>query len=200
MSIMCRYGWLLVNRGHVMVDAVGVSASEGGFEVYYELLAEAAKGISGVISELSKLGIDETGEVGRGFSLLDLDEEGLGVPDLAGAFSAFTGRWSWGVRTLVQDGNQFAVRLGLSAGVYYNTEQYLTGVAKVVVNAAAGDPHRSAQQVQNESYGQIFSAWKPSGVTSQQLRQMSEINSAEWKDIKNGPWWMQTAKTTGSHL
>jgi hypothetical protein len=84
----------------------------GGFEVDYRLLAEAAEGINGVISQLSDLGIAETGEEGRGFALLDMDAEGLGVPSLMSAFSGFTGRWSWGVRTLVQDGNQFAQRLG----------------------------------------------------------------------------------------
>jgi hypothetical protein len=119
-----------------MADGAG-----GGFEVDYGLLAEAAEGINGVISQLSELGIDETGEEGRGFALLDLDGAGLGVPALAGAFSGFTGRWSWGVRTLVQDGNQFARRLGLNAGVYADTEHYLSGVMRVAVNAAGGDPH-----------------------------------------------------------
>jgi hypothetical protein len=52
----------------------------GGFEVDYALLAEAAEGINGVISQLSDLGIVETGEEGRGFALLDMDAEGLGFP------------------------------------------------------------------------------------------------------------------------
>lgn len=168
----------------------------GGFEVDYALLAEAAKGINGVISQLSDLGIVETGEEGRGFALLDMDAEGLGVPSLMSAFSGFTGRWSWGIRTLVQDGNQFAQRLGLAAGVYADTESYLSGVIKVAVNAAWGDPHLSSQQVENESYGQIFAAWKPSmTLTSQERQEMDQINSSEVKDIKGGPWWLQAAKT-----
>jgi hypothetical protein len=175
--------------------------ADGGFEVDYGLLAKAAEGINGVISQLSDLGIVETGEEGRGFALLDLDAEGLGVPALASAFSGFTGRWSWGVRTLVQDGNQFAQRLGLSAGVYADTERYLTGVIKVAVNAAWGDPHLSNQQVGDESYGKIFSAWKPSMTLSAQERhEMDEINSSELKDIKGGPWWLQAAKTADKHL
>ncbi len=168
----------------------------GGFEVDYALLAEAAQGINGVISQLSDLGIVETGEEGRGFALLDMDSEGLGVPSLMSAFSGFTGRWSWGVRTLVQDGNQFAQRLGLAAGVYADTERYLSGVIKVTVNAAWGDPHLSSQQVENESYGTIFSAWKPSmTLTPQERQEMDQINSSEVKDIKGGPWWLQATKT-----
>jgi hypothetical protein len=65
-----------------------------GFQVDYGLLAEAARGVNGVISQLSDLGTAETGEKGRGFTLLDLDAEGLEVPGLASAFSGFTGRWS----------------------------------------------------------------------------------------------------------
>ncbi len=173
----------------------------GGFEVDYALLGEAAEGINGVISQLSDLGIVETGEEGRGFALLDMDSEGLGVPSLMSAFSGFTSRWSWGVRTLVQDGNQFAQRLGLAAGVYADTERYLSGVIKVAVNAAWGDPHLSNQQVENESYGSIFSAWKPSmALTSQERQEMDQINSSEVKDIEGGPWWLQAAKTAGKHL
>jgi hypothetical protein len=184
----------------IRVVLVTVGA-DGGFQVDYGLLAEAAKGINGLISQLSDLGIAETGEEGRGFALLDLDAEGLGGPALASAFSGFTGRWSWGVRTLVQDGNQFAQRLGLAAGVYADTERYLSGIAKVAVNAAWGDPHLSSQQVENESYGKIFSAWRPSmTLSSQERREMEQVNSGELQDIKGGPWWLQAAKTAGKHL
>ena len=66
----------------------------------------------------------------------------------------------------------------------------------MAVNAAWGDPHLSSQQVENESYGQIFSAWKPSTtLTSQERQEMDQINSSEVKDIKGGPWWLQAAKT-----
>lgn len=132
--------WFLTETGLVMADR---GTPGGGYEVGYDLLAEAARGINGVISELSKLGIDETAQADRGFALLDLDGEGLGVDGLARAFSGFTGRWSWGVRTLVRDGSQSAARLGLNTGLYYNTDQYLSGVAKVSVNALGGDPRRA---------------------------------------------------------
>jgi hypothetical protein len=92
-----------------------IVGADGGFQADYGLLAEAAKGIDGVISQLSDLGIVETGQEGRGFALLDLAAEGLGVTALASAFSGFTG-----------------------------TERYLSGVAKAAVNAAWGDPRPNA--------------------------------------------------------
>ena len=86
--------------------------AEGSFHGDYGLLTEAA--------------------------LLDLDAEGLEVPALASALSGFTGRWSWGVRTLVQDGNQFAQRLGLTAGMHADTEGNMSGVAMAGVKCGLG--------------------------------------------------------------
>src|ERR1700749_3890907 len=101
-----------------------------GFAVDSAALAETAKGLNSVIHSLSGLGIDETGEVGRGFSDLEMSGLDAGDPDLASAFGDFCGRWTWGVRTLVQDGNQFAKQLGLSAGLYSDTENEITGAFK----------------------------------------------------------------------
>src|ERR1700759_2718374 len=102
----------------------------GGFSVDRAALNETARGINESIAALNGLGLDETAEVGRGFSGLSLSGLQAGDGDLAAAFGGFCDRWSWGVRSLVQDGNQFAGRLGLTAGIYADTEQYLTGVAK----------------------------------------------------------------------
>ena len=132
-----------------------------GFSVDQAALNATAQGINNTIGALKGLGIDETGEEGRGFSLLSLTGLQAGQADLASAFGDFCDRWSWGVRSLVQDGNQFAARLGLSAGVYYDTEQYLTGVAKNVTVAVAGDPHLTDGQAAQASWsvdaGGIFS-------------------------------------------
>jgi hypothetical protein len=125
-----------------------------GFAVDRAALAETAKGLNDVIGALSGLGINETGEVGRGFSELALSGLEGGDSGLAGAFGDFCGRWTWGVRTLVQDGNQFAVRLGLSAGLYNDVENQITGSAKDVVVAVAGDPHMSDQQAAGASWSQ----------------------------------------------
>src|ERR1700748_1166686 len=73
---------------------------------------------------------------------------------LGAGVGGFCGRWWWGVRSLVQDGDQSAERLGLTAGIYADTEQYLTGVAKNVTVAVAGDPHLSDGQAGQASWAQ----------------------------------------------
>jgi hypothetical protein len=134
-----------------------------GFTVDRAALAETAKGINGVISALEPLGIEETAGVGRGFSGLALSGLQAGDGDLASAFGNFCDRWSWGVRSLVQDGNQFAQRLGLAAGVYNMVEEQLTGATKNVVDALVGDPHMTDQQAASASWSE-----DAAGITGQE--------------------------------
>jgi hypothetical protein len=162
-----------------------------GFSVDRAALSATAQGINETIGSLKGLGLDETGEVGRGCSGLALTGLQAGQSDLAGAFGDFCDRWSWGVRSLVQDGNQFAARLGLSAGVYYDTEQYLTGVAKNVTVAVAGDPHLTDGQAAQASWsvdaGGITGAQNPdsemtwSQVGSQASQQWTQVGKDELK-------------------
>jgi hypothetical protein len=125
-----------------------------GFSVDRAALNETAQGLNDTISALKGLGFDETAEIGHGFSGLALPELQAGDSGLASAFGDFCDRWSWGVRSLVQDGNQFAERLGLTAGTYSDTEEFLTGVTKDVVDSFAGDPHLTDQQAAQASWSQ----------------------------------------------
>lgn len=125
-----------------------------GFAVDRAALAETARGLNEVIAQLKGLGLSETGDVGRGFSGLALSGAQVGEPNLASAFSDFCDRWSWGVRTLVQDGNQFAHRLGLSAGLYNDVETQMVGTIKDLVVASVGDPHMTSQQAAAGSWSQ----------------------------------------------
>ena len=156
-----------------------------GYAVDRTALAEAAQGLNDVISDLSGLGIDETGEVGRGFSDLALSGLQVGDSDLASAFGDFCDRWSWGVRTLVQDGNQFAQRLGLSAGLYNDVENQVTGAIKDVVVAGVGDPHMTDQQAAAASWSEdaagITGAKTPeSSMTPQQA---AEAMKQQWDGV-----------------
>lgn len=126
----------------------------GGFSVDRAALGEVARGINDTIGALKGLGFDEEAEVGRGFSGLALSGLQIGDAGLRGAFGGFCDRWSWGVRSLVQDGNEIAVRLGLTAGAYYDAEQYVIGTLKDVTDAAAGDPYLSDAQVERGSWAQ----------------------------------------------
>src|ERR1700761_1529365 len=124
----------------------------GGFSVDRAALNESARGINDSIAALKGLGLDETAEVGRGFSGVALSGLQAGDAKLAQAFGGFCDRWSWGVRALVQDGTQFARRLGLTAGTYGMVEEQLTGAAKDALDAVAGDPRVTDQQAASASW------------------------------------------------
>ncbi|MFB7667266.1 hypothetical protein ACFC1R_25540 [Kitasatospora sp. NPDC056138] len=120
-------------------------------------LTKAADGINNAIGELKTLGIDESAEVGRGFSNIDLSGVQVGHGGLHDSFSKFAERWAWGVRSLVQDGNEIAERLGLSAGLYHDQEQYVSGAMKDAVNAAMGNPDLTQEQVEKQSWSKTLS-------------------------------------------
>lgn len=125
-----------------------------GYKVDRAALTETAQGFNDVIGQLTKLGFSEEAYTGRGFDKLALPAQKMGEPGLASAFKGFCDRWSWDVRTLVQDGNQFAQRLGLCAGVYNHIEDQVTGAFKDLTAAAVGDPHMTAQQAESASWSQ----------------------------------------------
>ncbi|HEX8007994.1 MAG TPA: hypothetical protein VF482_16375 [Trebonia sp.] len=156
-----------------------------GFAVDRAALAETAQGLNKVIGALKGLGFDETAEVGRGFSGLALSGLQVGNGNLASAFGNFCDRWSWGVRALVQDGNQFAERLGLTAGLYNDVENKATGAIKDIVVAGVGDPHMTDQQAAAASWSQdaagVTGAQTPDGnMTWQQAGQAAE---KQWEGV-----------------
>ncbi|MCX4747431.1 hypothetical protein OG455_18210 [Kitasatospora sp. NBC_01287] len=164
------------------------------YEVNPDALKATAKGINDAIAELRTLGIDESAEGGRGFSEIALTGMQVGNPGLQSALDDFCERWSWGVRTLVHDGNEIAQRLGLSAGMYYDQEQYASGMLKDVVSAAMGDPDLTQDQVESRSWGQTWSdneyaqvrdADYSAGSFEKAAANSRAAWSAEGKDIKN---------------
>lgn len=166
----------------------------GGYTVNPDALNETATGINNTISDLGKLGFSETAGTGMGFTGLTLSVLQLGHPGLTSAFRGFTGRWQWGVRSLVQDGNQIAQRLGLNAGAYYQADQKVIGSLKDLVDAAVGDPHMTDAQAAAASWSQdaagITGAKTPEGnMTWQQAQQQIAAQwKAEGKDVLQNGW------------
>ncbi|MFF7728337.1 hypothetical protein [Streptomyces sp. NPDC008001] len=119
-------------------------------------LGNIAKGINGAIAELKSLGSPGEAAVGRGFDELALSGVELGHEGLAAAFKTFCDRWDWGVRALVQDGSQFAERVGLAAGYYHEQDAYIRDSFKVGVNAAMGNPHLMEEDVEKKSVSEVL--------------------------------------------
>lgn len=120
-------------------------------------LAEIAQGLTSALGELKELGTVGEAGAGRGFGDIALSGLELGHEDLTGTFSSFCERWEWGVRSLIDEGNAFAVKTGLSAGTYYESDQYVEGALKVGVNAMMGNPHSSEGEITGKDWREVLS-------------------------------------------
>lgn len=129
--------------------------TSGGYEVDPATLTQAASGINGVITELRDLGVVGTGDMGRGFSNMGLSGMDFGHEGLASASGTFLSRWAWGVRTLVQDGNEIGVRLNFNAGAYALMEEYASDSFKTMTLNLAGDPGISSEEAADMSWDDV---------------------------------------------
>jgi hypothetical protein len=188
----------------VRLSAEWEGVGDDGYTVDPTTLQETAKGINDTIGALKGLGMDEKAEVGRGFGNLSMTGMQVGHQGLQQGFADFADRWSWGVRALVQDGNQYASLLGVSAGTYNDMEQYAVGLLKDAVNSVVGDPHASDQQVQGESFGQILARTATPDYSAASWRQTGQDAAATWsaegRDVLNGPMGLdQTVADATGH-
>ncbi|MEV6837579.1 hypothetical protein AB0N17_24250 [Streptomyces sp. NPDC051133] len=142
-----------------------------------------AQGITQTLDELKELGIDSWAGAGRGFSDMELSGLELGHDDLTGKFKSFCERWEWGVRALVAEGNAFAQGVGLSAGTFYETDQYVSGTLKVGVNSLIGNPDAAEADVEKMSYGDIAKSGAFGGADYSK-----ESFDQAWANSKQG--WM----------
>ncbi len=127
----------------------------GSLEASSESLGQITKGLNAAIGELKELGGLGESNAGRGFAAIELTGMDTGHDGLTSAFKSFCERWEWGVRTLIQDGNEFAHRVHLSAGMYYEQDKYLEGTFKVVVAGFGSDPTLTDEQVEKMSMKEI---------------------------------------------
>jgi hypothetical protein len=157
-------------------------------------LQQVATGINNTVGELKTLGIAEEAEEGRGFSNMELTGMQVGHQGAMQAFDTFCERWSWGVRGLVSDGNQLAVRLNLSAGGYYQADQYVAGVFKDLLNAFVGNPHASEQQVENSSVESMLTNTITPDYSAASFERTGQNAATTWqgvgRDVMEGPMGM----------
>ncbi|MER7845704.1 hypothetical protein ABTZ03_17360 [Kitasatospora sp. NPDC096077] len=127
-----------------------------GYQADPEALELVADGLNGVIAELKSIGVAGIAEGGRGFTELELGGTDAGDFDLSESFKEFCERWSWAVRSLVVKGSDLANKVGLAAGTYHEQEQYASGLTKDVVSGVIGNPHLTEEQVEHESWSQVW--------------------------------------------
>ncbi|MFF7641056.1 hypothetical protein [Streptomyces canus] len=157
-----------------------------GYGADPEVLKQAAQGINQTIEELQAVGQVGRGAVGFGFESLELSPLQMGHAGLAKAFGTFAERWEWGVKALVEEGNEIAEKLDLSAGYYHEAEEYGVGVLKDVVVANYGAPTVSSQDAAQMSWSQVESGVK--GAWTPDLSQESASGAVQ----QMGQSWQET--------
>ncbi|MGW7521107.1 hypothetical protein ACWGJ2_36555 [Streptomyces sp. NPDC054796] len=154
---------------------------DADLQIPKETIDRLTKGIRAAMAELKEIH-DATGaETGKGFDSLAMTGMETGHHGLSTEFEAFAERWEWGVRALLQDANQLAVRLGLSAGMLWEEDQYWAGTLKVGLNSLIGNPHASEDEVQNQSWSDIATPDAPDW-SAESWRQAGDEMGQTWKD------------------
>lgn len=159
-------------------------AGDGDLEVSPAAVKNIQDGLRAAIGELRESSDAAGASQGAGFSDLSMTGMEAGHMGLSKDFEDFCERWEWGVRSLVQNASTLAQSLGIAAGTVWEEEQYLQGSFKVVVNAAAfGNPHASEDEIEQKSWGDIFSAdtYMPD-YSSESFEKSGEDIKKTWSD------------------
>ena len=165
-------------------EGSGGGKTVDGVEWDKESLALVTKGLKGAIDELKQSGSSATDSLqGAGFEELSLTQMEAGHAGLAGDFEDFCEKWEWGVRALVQNANGLAERLGLSAGMSYEEDQYIAGTAKVAANSVllSGNPHATEEEIAKQGWGDIAMPDAPD-YSADSFRQAKDDIIQEGKD------------------
>ncbi|MFG2877759.1 hypothetical protein ACGFYU_22640 [Streptomyces sp. NPDC048337] len=171
-----------------------MSRDGADLDVSKQALAQIAQGITDSLAELKELGPEASAVMGRGFTELALSRTQTGHDSLTSTLSTFCERWGWGVRSLVQQANEFAFDVGLSAGLIHEQDQYVQGSFKVLTNAALGNPYASEQEVIDKDWGGVLSDNPYTQVRDAEYSRESFSQASE--NIKEA--WRGTARDVNS--
>jgi hypothetical protein len=86
------------------------------------------------------------------------------------------------VRSLVQDGNEIAVRVGLNAGKYALMEQYGVDVLKGAFVDVAGDPHATDEQAASSSWSDLVAQSQSVDYSPQSFSDAADRAGQSWQD------------------
>ncbi|MER6780929.1 MULTISPECIES: hypothetical protein [unclassified Streptomyces] len=161
-------------------------AGDGDLEVSPAAVASIQVGLRAAIAELRESGDAAGASQGAGFENLSMTGMETGHAGLATDFEDFCERWEWGVRALIQDASTLAANLGIAAGTMWEEDQYIQGAFKVAANAAYGNPHASEDEIEQKSWGDIFSAdvYKPD-YSAESFEKGAQDIKQTWSDTKD---------------
>ncbi|MCC0094211.1 hypothetical protein K7B10_05280 [Streptomyces flavotricini] len=161
-------------------------AGDGNLEVSPAAVASIQVGLRAAIAELRESGDAAGASQGAGFENLSMTGMETGHAGLATDFEDFCERWEWGVRALIQDASTLAANLGIAAGTMWEEDHYIQGAFKVAANAAYGNPHASEDEIEQKSWGDIFSAdvYKPD-YSAESFEKGAQDIKKTWSDTKD---------------
>ncbi|MFI5670013.1 hypothetical protein [Streptomyces sp. NPDC051704] len=161
-------------------------AGDGDLEVSPAAVASIQVGLRAAIAELRESGDAAGASQGAGFENLSMTGMETGHAGLATDFEDFCERWEWGVRALIQDASTLAANLGIAAGTMWEEDQYIQGAFKVAANAAYGNPHAGEDEIEQKSWGDIFSAdvYKPD-YSAESFEKGAQDIKKTWSDTKD---------------
>jgi hypothetical protein len=166
--------------------------ADGQPDLQVQGLGLIAEGINKALNELDSLGtMKGWAGAGRGFTSLEMDGKEVGDDHLGAMLHTFCERWQWGVRALMDEGNAFAEAVGLSAGTFHQTDEYVKGSLKVAYNSVVGDPFASNEKVEKESLDQINHA---AGTTGYGERDRENLMNSVRETGKGMLWDAATAE------
>ncbi|MEU2057007.1 hypothetical protein [Streptomyces bungoensis] len=172
----------------------GSGAGASGKDLTTGGLGEIAQGLTLALGELKELGMVGMAAAGRGFSELELTGLELGEEALTETFRSFCERWAWGVRSLINEGNALAVKTGMSAGTYYETDRYVKDALKIGLNSVVGNPHAAEDEVGRQDWREIATeAWHPD-YSKKSFDQALDNSAQGWKDAGRD---VMTSRTLG---
>lgn len=140
-------------------------------------------GLRAAVDELEAIGTGTGAVLGKGVSGLSMTGMEAGHYGLSVTFEDFCERWEWGVRALVQDANAIAAKLGLSAGILWEEEQYIEGTLKIVVNAGVGNPNASEADIVKQGWGDVLTPdYLSPDYSPESFRRAGDEAGQTWKD------------------
>ncbi|MGH3311348.1 MAG: hypothetical protein ACRDP3_12300 [Streptomyces sp.] len=143
-------------------------------------ITDGLKAVMGELRELDGFGSEPGSLQGAGFGGMAMSGLEAGDGGLATSFEDFCERWEWGVRALVGDANVLAEKLDLAAGMVWEQDKDLATTWKVGLNALAGNPHATEEQVAKQSYSDIWEQDAPE-TDAEREAAWSQIGQ-DWKD------------------
>ncbi|MER5275235.1 hypothetical protein ABT025_05700 [Streptomyces sp. NPDC002809] len=140
-------------------------------------------GLRAAVAELKEIGTGTGAVLGKGVSDLSMTGMEAGHYGLSVTFEDFCERWEWGVRALVQDANAIAAKLGLSAGVLWEEDQYIEGTLKIVVNAGVGNPNASEADIVKQGWGDVLTPdYLSPDYSPESFQRTADEAGQTWKD------------------